>query len=125
MDFLTYHPEFSKVDCKIIEDFIEISKQVVKEKPFGELYEQALYAYTAHKLAVKGFLNTDLDGNPIFNNGESFKSVASKTAGGLSISYSQQGSSAGRASDGDLDSTSYGKEYLSLRNLASPFGIVV
>lgn len=126
MDFLTYHPEFSKVDQKIIDSFILISKQVVKEKPFGEIYEQALYAYTAHKLAVKGYLNTDLNGKPIFSNGEGFKSVASKTAGGLSISYAQQGSSgAGRSSDGDLDSTSYGREYLSLRSLASPFGVFV
>lgn len=125
MEFLTYHPEFSKVDQKIIDSFIEISKQVVKEKPFGKVYEQALYAYTAHKLAVKGYLNTDLKGNPIFSNGEGFKTVASKTAGGLSISYGQQGSAgSSRASDGDLDSTNYGKEYLSLRSLVSPFGIV-
>ena len=126
MEFLIYHPEFSKVDLEVIESFIKISKQVVKEKPFGELYEQALYAYTAHRLALKGYLNTDLNGSPIFSNGEGFKSVASKTAGGLSISYSQQGSSGGgRSGDGDLDSTTYGKEYLSLRNLASPFGVFV
>ena len=124
MDFLIYHPEFSKVDRAVVDGFIEISKQVVKEKPFGELYEQALYAYTAHKLAVKGYLNTDLNGNPIFSNGEGFKTVASKTAGGLSISYAQQGSSGvSRASDGDLGSTTYGKEYLRLRNLACPIGI--
>ena len=126
MEFLIYHPEFSKVDPVVIDGFIKISKQVVKEKPFGELYEQALYAYTAHRLALKGYLNTDLNGSPIFSNGEGFKSVASKTAGGLSISYSQQGSSgSGRSGDGDLDSTTYGKEYLSLRNLASPFGVFV
>lgn len=124
MDFLTYHPEFFKVDKAVIENFIKISKQVVKEKPFGELYEQALYAYTAHKLAVKGYLNTDLNGKPIFSNGEKFKTTTSKTAGGLSKSYAQQGSSgAGRSSDGDLNSTSYGQEYLSLRALAMPFGV--
>lgn len=124
MEFLTYHPEFAKVDPNVIENFIKISKQVVKEKPFGELYEQALYAYTAHKLAVKGYLNTDLNGSPIFSNGEGFKTVASKTAGGLSISYAQQGSSGtSRLSDGDLNSTSYGQEYLSMRCLAMPFGV--
>ena len=115
MQFRDEYPEFEKVDDSTINHFLESSALVVSEKVWGKLYELGLFAYTAHRLAVKGVLNQDLDGNTIFNNGENFKSVSSKSAGGLSIGYTSQNTSSGNPSDYDLTSTSYGQEYLRLR----------
>lgn len=125
MDFYLEYPEFKKVDKEVVDHFLESSKLVVDKKAWGKRYELGLFAYTAHRLTVKGFLNVGLDGSPIFNNGSNFQSVASKTAGGLSISYTSQNTSTGSATDYDLTSTSYGQEYLRLRRLVSPVGIVV
>lgn len=125
MTFLLDYPEFSQVEESVINHFLKRSELLVNKKAWGKLYEQGLFAYTAHTLALKGYLNAkDEKGEHIFNNGESFKTVASKTAGGLSISYSSQGSTAS-TSDGDLCSTTYGQEYLRLKKLVMPFGVVV
>lgn len=124
MQFRDEYPEFEKVDDSTINHFLESSALVVSEKVWGKLYELGLFAYTAHRLAVKGVLNQDLDGNTIFNNGENFKSVSSKSAGGLSIGYTSQNTSSGNPSDYDLTSTSYGQEYLRLRRLITPIGII-
>ncbi|QHJ76860.1 MAG: hypothetical protein [Caudoviricetes sp.] len=124
MQFRNEYPEFKKVDDSTINHFLESSALVVSKKVWGKLYELGLFAYTAHRLAVKGVLNQDLDGNTIFNNGENFKSVSSKSAGGLSIGYTSQNTSSGNPSDYDLTSTSYGQEYLRLRRLITPIGII-
>ncbi|QHJ84905.1 MAG: hypothetical protein [Caudoviricetes sp.] len=124
MEFRDEYPEFIKVSDSTIEYFLESSALVVSEKAWGKLYKLGLFAYTAHRLAVKGFLNIGLDGNPVFNNGENFKTVSSKTAGGLSISYTSQNVSTSNASDYDLASTSYGQEYLRLRRLITPVGVI-
>ena len=124
MQFRDEYPEFSKVDDSTIKHFLESSALVVSEKAWGKLYNLGLFAYTAHRLAIKGFLNRDLDDNVIFNNGENFKSVSSKSAGGLLIGYTSQNTSSGNPSDYDLTSTSYGQEYLRLRRLITPIGII-
>lgn len=124
MNFRDEYPEFSKVDDSTIKHFLESSALVVSKKAWGKLYSLGLFAYTAHRLAIKGFLNRDLDDNVIFNNGENFKSVSSKSAGGLSIGYTSQNTSSGNPSDYDLTSTSYGQEYLRLRRLITPIGVV-
>ena len=124
MNFRDEYPEFQKVDDGTIKHFLESSALVVSKKVWGTLYDLGLFAYTAHRLAVRGFLNRDLDGNVIFNNGENFKSVSSKSAGGLSIGYTSQNTSTGNPSDYDLTSTSYGQEYLRLRRLITPIGVI-
>lgn len=124
MDFRDEYPEFKKVEDSTINHFLESSALVVSKKAWGKLYNLGLFAYTAHRLAIKGFLNVGLDGSPIFSNGENFKSVSSKTAGGLSIGYSSQNTATGNASDYDLSSTSYGQEYLRLRRLITPVGVI-
>ena len=124
MSFRDEYPEFSKVDDDTIKHFLESSALVVSKKAWGKLYNLGLFAYTAHRLAIRGFLNRDLDDNVIFNNGENFKSVSSKSAGGLTIGYTTQSTSTGNPSDYDLSSTSYGQEYLRLRRLITPIGVV-
>lgn len=124
MSFRDEYPEFSKVDDSIIKHFLESSELVVSKKAWGKLYDLGLFAYTAHRLAIKGFLNIGLDNQPIFSNGENFKTVSSKTAGGLSIGYTSQNTSTGNTSDYDLTSTSYGQEYLRLRRLITPIGVI-
>lgn len=124
MNFRDEYPEFSKVDDSTINHFLESSALVVSKKVWGKLYNLGLFAYTAHKLAIKGFLNRDLDNNVIFNNGEHFKSVSGKSAGGLSLNYTSQNNSSGNPSDYDLTSTSYGQEYLRLRRLITPVGVI-
>ena len=69
MQFSNEYPEFKKVDDNIINLFLESSALVVSKKVWGKLYELGLFAYTAHRLAVKGFLNQDLDGKTIIKNG--------------------------------------------------------
>lgn len=124
MDFRDEYPEFKSVSDSTIDHFLESSTLVVSKKAWGKLYNLGLFAYTAHRLAIKGVLNVGLDGSPIFNNGENFKSVSSKSAGGLSIGYTSQNTSSGNPSDYDLTSTSYGQEYLRLRRLITPIGVV-
>lgn len=124
MNFRDEYPEFKDVPDSTIDHFLESSALVISKKAWGKLYDLGLFAYTAHRLAVKGFLNIGLDGNPIFSNGENFKSVSSKSAGGLSIGYTSQGSTVSNASDGDLSSTTYGQEFLRLRLTIMPFGVV-
>ena len=124
MSFRDEYPEFKSVSDSTIDHFLESSTLVVSKKAWGKLYNLGLFAYTAHRLAIKGFLNRDLDDNIIFSNGENFKSVSSKSAGGLSIGYTSQNTSTGNPSDYDLTSTSYGQEYLRLRRLITPIGVI-
>lgn len=122
--FLLRYPEFSGVDADLIALYFEDAEIVLCKKVWGKFYEQGLCALVAHNLAIKGVLNVDADGNPTYANGEQFKAVSSKSAGGLSLSYSQASSSNANVTDYDLSSTSYGLLYLRLRRLVTPAWIV-
>lgn len=124
--FFLRYPEFKNVDSELIAINIEDAQLTVSQKVFGKLYEQAICALVAHRLAVKGVLNVDEQtGNASYSNGEGFKSVTNMVAGGLSLGYSSGTLPATTTSDGDLGTTSFGLEYLRLLRLVGiPFMVI-
>ena len=109
-------PEFSedeKCTDEFVGKFIKLSAPLVSAERFGEYYIQAMAYLTAHRMKMAGYGDTSL--GSLAQTGR----LASVTEGGESISFgSTTGSSAGANTDAEYLLTSYGAQFLALRNLA-------
>ncbi|WP_448512402.1 DUF4054 domain-containing protein [Photorhabdus laumondii] len=119
MEFLTRYPEFAKVDENRIEITLQDAANQMSSKVWGKLYEQGLHALAAHFLYVSGALTKS--GN---SNGKPVQIATSKSAGGISTSYSAPDAGFGANHEG-YASSGYGQRYLSLRKLVARHMLVV
>ncbi len=101
-------PEFILIDPERLESFIELAECQVSETVFGCSYKLAVAYLAAHMLALSE-RNTNSGTNGQAGN------VISKKEGDLALGYSLPSSLS--SSEGELETTSYGIEYLRLRNL--------
>lgn len=112
--FLLRNPKFKSLDRKMVEAFLSDAMLEVSEGKWGNLYEKALFALTAHLLTVAQS-SSDTDGKPNLP-------VASESAGQLSVSYAVSANQT--LSDSLYATTSYGQEYLRLQKLIK-LGVMV
>ena len=106
----TVYDENEKVVQYGINDFIELYKDQISEERFGSLYNKAVAFLVAHKLKMAGY--GDLSNGSI---GDSMR-VNSYSEGETSISYATS-SVLGQKGDAEYLLTSYGLEFLNLRDM--------
>lgn len=105
--------EFSEVESKNMEKWIEIVRPMVSKKQFGDLYEHGLAYLACHKMKMAG-----LGTNPLGELGTigiGF-AVGSVSEGGSSISFGANQSS-NLVTDAELGLTAYGLQFLQLRKM--------
>lgn len=119
MDFLNRYPEFASVDPTRIKTALEDAEIELSRKVWGKFFEQGYHALAAHSLYASGALTKK--GN---TNGAPVQAATSKSAGGLSVSYSAPDAGVISNHDG-LGTSEYGKKYLRLRKLVSVHFLVV
>ncbi|PVZ86710.1 DUF4054 domain-containing protein [Serratia sp. S1B] len=111
MEFTVRYPEFSSTSPERISGALQDAANQMSRKVWGKLFEQGHHALAAHLLYASGVLTKS--GN---HSGKPLQAANSKSAGGLSISYSAHDAGFGTNHDG-YASSSYGQEYLRLRKL--------
>lgn len=111
MEFIERYPEFTSTAPARMQGALDDAANQMSRKIWGRLYEQGLYALAAHLLYVSGALNAAGS-----SNGKPSQSVASRSVGGVSVSYSAPDAGFGSNHDG-YASSGYGQEYIRLRKL--------
>lgn len=102
---------FSGVSEDVLQDWIALAVAELSATAWGVLYTQAVAYLAAHKYASGPGASA--------SSGSLGGSVAERRARNWSIRYNSP--PAGAGSDGGMDTTSYGREFLRLRgNLRSP-----
>lgn len=124
--FKLRYPEFTNVPDGVLNVTMEDARMDLCKKIWGKYYERGWMALTAHNLWLKGYLDDlDDDGNPISDGGAK-RSVASRTAGSLSISYG--GTTCDGFGNGNTygyEESVYGREYLRLLYMVTPGWVVI
>lgn len=105
--FKIRYPEFKEIDDLTIAFFITDAKPEVSRRVWGNLYEKGLLALVAHMLEMSRRRQNGGGGSPN-------QTVASESAGELSVSYAQPQNIAN--GDENYHLTSYGQEYLRLKS---------
>lgn len=100
--------EFKDVSDETLEKWLEIVRPMVNKKKFGKLYEQALACLVCHKLKMAG------NGSTEFGSITDIGRVSSVSEGGTSVSFAT--TTAGDTRDAEYKLTSYGVQYIALRN---------
>ena len=106
-DFILEYPVFDGKDQGVITRQLNKAMRQVDAKVWGKLYEDGVYALTAHLLFSKGILNGGDDGTPL-------RSLSGESADGLSESYEATGIS---GNDSIFMTSSYGQDYVRLKAL--------
>ncbi len=106
--------EFAGVDDDTVNVYIALAEQLISERKFGKLYQQALACLAAHRMKLDGY------GTSMFGSGDSALAVAnsigisSVSEGGSSVSFSNSQSTNTEA-DAEYGLTIYGMRFLQLR----------
>jgi hypothetical protein len=113
--------EFAAIADNTVEFWIELTRPLVSKKYFGRVYEQALALLTAHRMETAGVGATAPDAGSggledIGCSGIALK-VASYSSGGESISFNSGTLTTPLATDAEYAQTTYGVQYLTLRDL--------
>lgn len=90
--------------------WMNLAQKICSEERFGDVYKQALFLLTAHKLSIWFSAQKSAQSG---NYGKTAGQVQSKSVGGASITYATA-SDNGNWSEGDLILTAYGRAYLEL-----------
>ena len=106
-DFIALFPEFTDVDQVFVETWLSVTRQKISQDVFQELYPMAVYYLLAHTVSTQKVLQA--------NEGVDKGLITSESIGDVSVSYSQP--STGSAETDNYVTTSYGREYLSLRKM--------
>lgn len=125
--FKLRYPEFNNVPDPVIQIALDDARMELCSNIWGKYLERGIAALAAHNLWLKGYLDLiDEDTGLPDTDGGAKRSVASHTAGSLSISYG------GSARDGfgtgntyGFEDSVYGREYWRLLNMVSPRWLVV
>lgn len=104
-EFKDYFPEFTDSTDAQINRALDIALATSSENELGTNYDLGLKYLTAHFLA--------LNSNQFDGVSSGTKSISSKSVDGVSISYGDSGI-ANDATNGMLNSTSYGQMYVRL-----------
>lgn len=112
-DFRERYPEFKEVDGFRIDLFLLDAQQEISQARWGRLFERGVLALAAHLLRLSLWTEK--------GKGEANYSVASESAGELSVSYAMPTLT---GTDADYQLTAYGQEYLRLRRLVG-IGVMV
>ena len=105
-DFIALFPMFSDLDQPFVELWLEKVKLEISSKVFGNLYSMATYYLLAHSLTVYRLTNA--------SGGIEKGAVTSESEGDFSVSYATAPMPSSSDSS-NYSSTSFGREYLSLR----------
>lgn len=112
-------PEFSEVDDSDVNIWLDLTAPLVSRKRFGKMYEQALALLTAHRMKTANVGSDESGGfDSVGGTGAAFK-VASYSSGGESVSFNNSALTAKLSPDAEYSQTSYGVQYLTLRDLYS------
>lgn len=109
----TIAPEFSEVSDELIRIWIELTEQLMNKEAFGAQYPQALAYLTAHRMKIAG-----LGAEGAFGNIADRAGVVSYTEGATSVSFGNNTGVTG--AEASLSLTTYGLEYLRLRQTIIP-----
>ncbi|GHU34515.1 hypothetical protein FACS1894172_14900 [Spirochaetia bacterium] len=99
--------------------YLQMAREMSSKRFFGSMYEYAIAYLACHFFTVFGD-STGAGGalDPAVGTGK----IASKSEGGMSISYAQE-SSTGAAGSEELSTTKFGKLYLALRIRRPAMGV--
>lgn len=103
--------EFSSVTDNIIESWINLFRNEVSRRKFGDSYNLALAYFVCHKMKMAGIGDSILGELGSLKNGFGLGSVSD---GGTSISFAVGGIQ-NLQSDAEFTMTIYGQQYLQLR----------
>lgn len=109
-EFRALFTEFAdeeKFPDSVIAFWCGIAENLTSADRFGALYQQALYLFTAHKLALWWSAQKAAQ---VDNYGRTDGDVIAKRVGDVSVNFAN----AGDASEGELSTTTYGRAYLDL-----------
>jgi hypothetical protein len=127
-DLETYralYPEHEPLTDALIQLQIDDAVEHLSRKSWGRCYPKAVLSYTAHEVALAQARKA---GAVITENGEvvgqATGTVASASAGGLSVSFAVP-ASAGTADAAYFSQTPYGQRYLALRRECLSRGHIV
>lgn len=104
--------EFDNTPDDTIQAFLSLSEPLISRKRFGKLYPQALAYMAAHRMKMRGF--GESAGFGAIAIGDTV-GIASVSEGETSVSFSH-GQSGSADADSELSMTTYGLQYLQLRN---------
>ena len=116
--FRVIAPEFAAVANETVKAWINLTIPLVSKEKFGELYSQAVALLTAHRMKLAGIGAADgaagIGGSSLAV-GDTMR-IASYSEGDTSVSFFA-GSSSGGSTDAELNLTSYGTQFTSLREM--------
>lgn len=113
-EFKAIFTEFAAKSDDAVQFFLTQAENHVDEATWGDLFEEGVMYYTAHQLKMR---DDEAAGNTAAG------SIASKSAGGVSISYS--GAVQASSATNPFNSTSYGRQYVYLARQAGRGAVAV
>lgn len=124
--FIAVYPEFSDIPQTNVEFKGNMGDKLLSESSWGDMRDEALFLWTAHRLALEYNIAKALKTNK--KNSINPGLVSSQSASNASLSNSYSHSAMVSSDDpmqADFARTTYGLEYLSLMNMVMPAGYVV
>lgn len=95
-----------------VEFFLQIALNYVDKARFGNIYNNALFLYLAHNLSIYNSGQAAARAGSIGSGG---RAIASKSVGSVSITYDNSSDVVSGA--GDLNATTYGRQFLQLQKM--------
>lgn len=103
--------EFDQVPDDVIDTWIMLERPSVSRKKFGDQYEYALALLCCHRMKMQGLGSASGVAGSSLSLAD-VQGLSSVSEGETSISFASSG---GNPSEGDLEKTSYGQRFLSLK----------
>ena len=121
-DFIEQFPAFSSLTEAQVNRALNLSSKLLDKSTWGDFYEEAVFLDSAHNLAIR--IPAEQEG--IAGSREAAAGqVNSVSAAGMSVSFSQMNIQAGNYTDEWYSKTSYGQEFLRLRSVVIPLGVML
>lgn len=124
--FIVVYPEFSDIPQANVEFKGNMGDKLLSDSSWGDMREEALFLWTAHRLALEYNIAKALKTNKKNSINPGLVNSQSASNASLSNSYSHSAMvSSDNPMQADFSRTTYGLEYLSLMDMVMPAGYVV
>lgn len=124
--FIAVYPEFSDIPQATVEFKGNLGDKILSDTSWGDVRDEALFLWTAHRLALEYNIAKALKNNKKNSINPGLVNSQSASNASLSNSYSHSAMvSSDNPMQADYARTSYGLEFLSLMNMVMPAGYVV
>jgi hypothetical protein len=119
-EFVAQYPEFATLQQAVVESRLSLSSRILSKRAWGDFFSDAIGLDTAHNLAIQAAAGATPTGG--FQG--AVGPVSSVSAAGISTSFNTPSVDVANKSDSWYMKTSYGQQFLLLRDQVIPMGVM-